>query len=155
MSLFDFLRDAPPYVPLWPDGGSKRINFDKRFNLHTEEGNVGGKRAEHIWIDLGREDLYLPQPRSDQLRPVQSYIRSILHLATDLEDVLTVLAATLESTGKIPVAGLAIVYGIDRFMSEIRTLTNFIGNTVGTLVVAKWDGALDMSKAGEILIEKK
>ena len=51
MSLFDFLRDAPPYVPLWPDGGSKRINFDKRFNLHTEEGNVGGKRAEHIWID--------------------------------------------------------------------------------------------------------
>jgi aerobic C4-dicarboxylate transport protein len=66
-----------------------------------------------------------------------------------------VLAATLESTGKIPVAGLAIVYGIDRFMSEIRTLTNFIGNTVGTLVVAKWDGALDMSKAGEILIERK
>lgn len=47
-------------------------------------------QAEHIWIDLGREDLYLPQPRSDQLRPVQSNIRSILHLATDLEDVLTV-----------------------------------------------------------------
>ncbi len=66
-----------------------------------------------------------------------------------------VLAATLESTGKIPVAALAIVYGIDRFMSEIRTLTNFIGNTVGTLVVAKWDGALDLSKAGEILIARK
>jgi aerobic C4-dicarboxylate transport protein len=62
-----------------------------------------------------------------------------------------VLAATLESTGKIPVASLAIIYGIDRFMSEIRTLTNFIGNTVGTLVVAKWDGALDVSKAREIL----
>ena len=66
-----------------------------------------------------------------------------------------VLAATLETTGKIPVAGLAIVYGVDRFMSEIRTLTNFIGNTVGTLVVAKWDGALDMTKAGEILARKR
>jgi aerobic C4-dicarboxylate transport protein len=66
-----------------------------------------------------------------------------------------VLAATIETTGKIPVASLAIIYGIDRFMSEIRTLTNFIGNTVGTLVVAKWDGALDMAKAQEILIERK
>ncbi len=65
-----------------------------------------------------------------------------------------VLAATLQSTGKIPPASLAIVYGIDRFMSEIRTLTNFIGNTVGTLVVAKWDGALDESKAGEILAKR-
>ena len=65
-----------------------------------------------------------------------------------------VLAATLETTGKIPVAALAIIFGIDRFMSEIRTLTNFVGNTVGTLVVAKWDGALDESKAGEILRRK-
>jgi len=66
-----------------------------------------------------------------------------------------VLAATLESTGKIPVAGLAIIYGIDRFMSEIRTLTNFIGNTIGTLVIAKWDGALDETKAAEILVRKR
>ncbi len=66
-----------------------------------------------------------------------------------------VLAATLESTGKIPVASLAIIYGIDRFMSEIRTLTNFIGNTVGTLVVAKWDGAIDLVKAKEILANKR
>jgi aerobic C4-dicarboxylate transport protein len=66
-----------------------------------------------------------------------------------------VLAATLETTGKIPVAALAIIFGIDRFMSEIRTLTNFIGNTVGTLVVAKWDNALDLSKAGEILAKKR
>jgi len=66
-----------------------------------------------------------------------------------------VLAATLETTGKIPVASLAIIYGIDRFLSEMRTLTNFIGNTVGTLVVAKWDGALDMAKAGEILAGRK
>ena len=47
-------------------------------------------QAEHIWIDLGREALYLPQPQSDQLRPVQSNIRSILHLAADLEEAMTV-----------------------------------------------------------------
>ena|SRR5271157_2904218 len=46
--------------------------------------------AEHVWIDLGREELFLPQPKSDQLRPVQSNIRSILHLASDLEDALAV-----------------------------------------------------------------
>jgi aerobic C4-dicarboxylate transport protein len=65
------------------------------------------------------------------------------------------LAATLEATGRIPVAGLALIIGVDRFMSEIRTFTNLIGNTVATLVVAKWDGAFDPTKAGEILLRKK
>ncbi len=65
-----------------------------------------------------------------------------------------VLAATLDATGKIPVAGLALIYGIDRFMSEVRTITNLIGNTVATLVIAKWDGALDETKAAEILVRK-
>jgi aerobic C4-dicarboxylate transport protein len=65
-----------------------------------------------------------------------------------------VLAATLQSTGKIPVEGLALIYGIDRFMSEIRTFTNLIGNTVATLVVSKWDGSFDATKAGEILAKK-
>ena len=66
-----------------------------------------------------------------------------------------VLAATLSTTGKIPVAALAMIFGIDRFMSEVRTLTNFIGNAVGTLVVAKWDGSFDATKAGEILAKKQ
>jgi aerobic C4-dicarboxylate transport protein len=54
-----------------------------------------------------------------------------------------VLAATLSSVGTLPVAGLALVLGIDRFMSEARALTNVIGNGVATLVVAKWTGQLD------------
>jgi len=54
-----------------------------------------------------------------------------------------VLAATLSSVGTLPVAGLALILGIDRFMSEARALTNVIGNGVGTLVVAKWTGELD------------
>jgi aerobic C4-dicarboxylate transport protein len=54
-----------------------------------------------------------------------------------------VLAATLSSVGTLPVAGLALLLGIDRFMSEARALTNVIGNGVATVVVAKWTGELD------------
>jgi aerobic C4-dicarboxylate transport protein len=54
-----------------------------------------------------------------------------------------VLAATLASVGSIPVAGIALILGVDRFMSEARALTNLIGNGVATIVVSKWEGALD------------
>jgi aerobic C4-dicarboxylate transport protein len=54
-----------------------------------------------------------------------------------------VLAATLGAIGDVPVAGLAVILGIDRFMSEARALTNVIGNGVATLVVARWCGELD------------
>ena len=53
------------------------------------------------------------------------------------------LAATLAVVPSIPVAGLALILGIDRFMSEARSLTNFIGNGVATIVVAKWERELD------------
>ena len=53
------------------------------------------------------------------------------------------LAATLASMGTIPVASIALILGIDRFMSEARALTNLIGNGVATIVVAKWENALD------------
>jgi len=60
------------------------------------------------------------------------------------------LAATLSMTHTIPVAGLAIIFGIDRFMSEARALTNLIGNATATIVIAKWEGELDMEKARDI-----
>jgi aerobic C4-dicarboxylate transport protein len=53
------------------------------------------------------------------------------------------LAATLAVVPTVPVAGLALILGIDRFMSEARALTNFIGNGVATLVVSRWEGELD------------
>jgi len=57
-----------------------------------------------------------------------------------------VLAATLSAVGNVPVAGLALILGIDRFMSEARALTNLIGNGVATVVVAKWTGDLDTAR---------
>ena len=59
---------------------------------------------------------------------------------------LVVLAATLNAVGHVPVAGVAVIVGIDRFMSEARALTNVIGNGVATLVVAKWCRDLDTDK---------
>jgi aerobic C4-dicarboxylate transport protein len=61
------------------------------------------------------------------------------------------LAATLATIPTIPVAGLALIIGIDRFMSEARALTNLIGNGVGTVVIARWDGALNTRRMKRIL----
>jgi len=66
------------------------------------------------------------------------------------------LAATLSIVPSLPMAGLTLILGIDRFMSECRSLTNFIGNAVATIIVAKWDGALDEAQlkaalAGEVV----
>ena len=57
-----------------------------------------------------------------------------------------VLAATLASLGTVPVASIALILGVDRFMSEARALTNLVGNGVATIVVAKWEGALDEAR---------
>ena len=62
------------------------------------------------------------------------------------------LAATLASVSHIPVAGLALLIGVDRFMSEARALTNLCGNAVAMVVVAMWEKAFDRSKAGAILL---
>lgn len=64
-----------------------------------------------------------------------------------------VLAATLSAVGGVPVAGLALILGIDRFMSEARALTNLIGNGVATLVVAKWCGQLDATQLNAALVQ--
>ncbi|PZQ61763.1 MAG: C4-dicarboxylate transporter DctA [Sphingomonas taxi] len=56
------------------------------------------------------------------------------------------LAATLSIVPTVPVAGMALILGVDRFMSECRSLTNFIGNAVAAIVVARWEGKLDRTR---------
>jgi aerobic C4-dicarboxylate transport protein len=53
------------------------------------------------------------------------------------------LAATLSVVPSVPIAGMTLILGIDRFMSECRALTNLVGNAVATIVVARWEGELD------------
>jgi aerobic C4-dicarboxylate transport protein len=62
-----------------------------------------------------------------------------------------VLAATISAVGHLPLAGLALILGIDRFMSEARALTNLIGNGVATLVVARYCDQLDEQQMHEVL----
>ena len=61
------------------------------------------------------------------------------------------LAATLSALGTIPVAGIALLLGVDRFMSEMRSLTNLVGNGIATIVVARWEGEFDAVQARRML----
>ena len=61
------------------------------------------------------------------------------------------LAATLAVVPEVPVAGMALILGVDRFMSECRSLTNFMGNAVATVVVSRWEGQLDSGRLQQAL----
>ncbi|MCB2034873.1 MAG: cation:dicarboxylase symporter family transporter, partial [Ottowia sp.] len=61
------------------------------------------------------------------------------------------LAATLAVVPDVPVAGMTLILGVDRFMSECRALTNFVGNAVATVVVSRWDGQLDRERLLTVL----
>jgi aerobic C4-dicarboxylate transport protein len=61
------------------------------------------------------------------------------------------LAATLASMGKIPVAGMVLLLGVDRFMSEARAITNTIGNAVATMAIARWVVAIDQERMHSVL----
>jgi aerobic C4-dicarboxylate transport protein len=61
------------------------------------------------------------------------------------------LAATVSTIKTLPVAGLALVFGVDRFMSEARAITNLIGNGVATIVVASWEGSIDRDRLRRVL----
>ncbi|MEU6995977.1 C4-dicarboxylate transporter DctA [Streptomyces sp. NPDC046465] len=61
------------------------------------------------------------------------------------------LAATLSTVGTVPAAGIMLVFGIDKFMSECRALTNLAGNSVATLVVARWERVLDTARVNRVL----
>ena len=61
------------------------------------------------------------------------------------------LAATLASLGKIPVAGMVLLLGVDRFMSEARAITNTIGNAVGTIAIGRWVGSVDRVRLAQVL----
>ncbi|MDI2032736.1 C4-dicarboxylate transporter DctA [Saccharopolyspora sp. TS4A08] len=63
------------------------------------------------------------------------------------------LTATLSTVGTVPAAGIMLIFGIDKFMSECRALVNFYGNAVATLAIAKWDRNLDLDRARQVLAD--
>jgi aerobic C4-dicarboxylate transport protein len=67
---------------------------------------------------------------------------------------LITLAATLSALGTVPVAGIALLIGVDRFLSEMRSVTNIIGNGVATIVTSRWEGQFDGGRARAVLHER-
>lgn len=108
-------------------------------------------------IYLTMAALFLAQATNTDLSLAQQFgILGILLLTSKGAAGVTgsgfvVLAATLASTGTIPVASIALILGIDRFMSEARALTNLIGNGVATIVIAKSEKALDPERFAKTL----
>ena len=62
-----------------------------------------------------------------------------------------ILASSLAAVGHVPVAGIVIILGIDRFMSEGRAITNMIGNSIATLIISKWQNGLDYKQVNQNL----
>lgn len=65
------------------------------------------------------------------------------------------LAATLSSIGTVPVAGLVLLLGVDRFMNEARAVVNLIGNGIATIAIARWDNALDLDRVQQVIREQR
>src|SRR3954471_2169414 len=131
----------------------------KMENLGCEKSVVGlviptgySFNLDGTCIYLTMAALFLAQATNTDLSLVQQLgIVGILLLTSKGAAGVTgsgfiVLAATLASVGTIPVASIALILGVDRFMSEARALTNLIGNGVATVVVSKWEGALDVAR---------
>jgi aerobic C4-dicarboxylate transport protein len=136
----------------------------KMENLGCEESVVGlviptgySFNLDGTCIYLTMAALFLAQATNTDLSLIQQLgIIGILLLTSKGAAGVTgsgfiVLAATLASVGTIPVAGIALILGVDRFMSEARALTNLIGNGVATVVVSKWEDALDQERMRRIL----
>ena len=92
-----------------------------------------------------------PLPLSSQLGLMAVLLLTSKGAAGVTGSGFVVLAATLSAIPTIPVAGLALIIGIDRFMSEARAITNLIGNSLAAVVVARWDNALDMDQLHRVL----
>lgn len=101
--------------------------------------------------------LFIAQATNTQITLVQQVeILSVLLLTSKGAAAVTgggfiTLAATLAAVGHIPVAGLTLLLGVDRFMSEARAITNLIGNGVAAVAIAKWEGDLDLERARSVL----
>jgi aerobic C4-dicarboxylate transport protein len=108
-------------------------------------------------IYLSMAAVFIAQATNTPLSPAQEgTLLVVLMLTSKGAAAVTgggfiTLAATLASLGTIPIAGMTLLLGVDRFMSEARALTNLIGNAIGSLVVARWEGRLDLARARRVL----
>jgi aerobic C4-dicarboxylate transport protein len=138
MGKLELLGCAPPVVRLVvPTGYS--------FNLD----------GTSIYLTLAAlfvaQALDVPLSPADELRLLLVLLLTSKGAAGVTGSGFVTLAATLSTTGSVPVVGITLLLGVDRFMSEARALTNIVGNAVATIVVARWENQLDVPLAKEML----
>nr|WP_154324508.1 C4-dicarboxylate transporter DctA [Pantoea sp. 201603H] len=113
--------------------------------------------ADGTSIYLSMAALFIAQATNTDLSLLQQIMLLAVLLLTSKGSAgvagagFVALAATLSSIGTVPVAGLVLLLGVDRFMNEARAVVNLIGNTVATIAIAKWENTFDQSKANEII----
>ncbi len=95
--------------------------------------------------------LDVPLSPGDELRLLLVLLLTSKGAAGVTGSGFVTLAATLSTTGTVPVVGITLLLGVDRFMSEARALTNIVGNAVATIVVARWEKQLDITRARDVL----
>ncbi|MBX3263148.1 MAG: C4-dicarboxylate transporter DctA [Labilithrix sp.] len=95
--------------------------------------------------------LDVPLSPGDELRLLVVLLLTSKGAAAVTGSGFVTLAATLATTGSVPVVGITLLLGVDRFMSEARALTNIVGNAVATIVVARWEKQLDVDQARRVL----
>ncbi len=138
--------------------------IDKMENLGCSEGVTGlvvplgySFNLDGACLYLATAAVFLAQATNTPLGLVQQVgLLTVLLLTSKgaagvAGAAFVVLAATLSTVGTIPVASLALILGIHRFMSEGLTPTNLIGNAVATIAIAKWEGVLDEAQMQRVL----
>jgi aerobic C4-dicarboxylate transport protein len=138
--------------------------ISKLENLGCEESVVGlviptgySFNLDGTCLYLATASVFLAQATNTPLDLGQQVALLIILLVTSkgaagiAGAAFVVLAATLAATGTIPVASVALVLGIHRLMSQALTPTNLVGNAVATIVIAKWEKAVDESRLKRVL----
>lgn len=95
--------------------------------------------------------LDVPLTIGDELRLLVVLLLTSKGAAAVTGSGFVTLAATLSATGSVPVVGLTLLLGVDRFMSEARALTNIVGNAVATVVVSRWEKQLDVERFRDVV----
>ncbi|MCW5836936.1 MAG: C4-dicarboxylate transporter DctA [Labilithrix sp.] len=138
MGKLEALGGAPPVVRLVvPTGYS--------FNL---DGTAIYLTMAALFV---AQALDVPLSPGDELRLLVVLLLTSKGAAAVTGSGFVTLAATLATTGSVPVVGITLLLGVDRFMSEARALTNIVGNAVATIVVARWEKQLDVDQARRVL----
>ena len=136
-------------VPAYMQAAGKKAGDIFNFGFDTSPQIVEAFKAG--WVQLTADQQPFLQGYLPILSLCQQVVYGLAPLNVDTGAGFVTLAATLAIVPDIPIQSIAIILGIDKFMSECRALTNLVGNGVATVVISRWEGELDVDKLHETM----